>query len=136
MDKATEGLIRNRAHNCCEYCRMLQKYDDLPFQFDHIIAKTHGGMDDPDNRALACVPCNLYKGPNLSGVDPQTGKVIRLFDPRRQNWNRHFRWYGAFLEGKTQSGRTTVQTLRINMPIRVEFRQCLIGIGEFPPKDI
>jgi hypothetical protein len=91
MNKATEDLIRERAHHCCEYCRMPQEYDDLPFQFDHIIAKTHGGPDDPPNRALACVPCNLYKGPNLSGVDSQTGKVVRLFDPRRQNWNRHFR---------------------------------------------
>jgi hypothetical protein len=136
MNKATEDLIRERAHHCCEYCRMPQEYDDLPFQFDHIIAKTHGGPDDPPNRALACVPCNLYKGPNLSGVDSQTGKVVRLFDPRRQNWNRHFRWNGAILEGKTLSGRTTVRTLRINMPIRVTLRQSLIDIGEFPPNDI
>ena len=26
--------------------------------------------------------CNLHKGPNLSGVDPDTGQVVRLFDPR------------------------------------------------------
>jgi hypothetical protein len=135
MDKAAEELIRDRAHRCCEYCWIVQEYDDLPFQFDHIIAKTHGGPDDADNRALACVPCNLYKGTNLSGVDPQTGKVVRLFDPRRQNWKRHFQWNGAALEGKTQTGRATVRVLRINMPIRVALRQALIDIGEFPPSD-
>jgi hypothetical protein len=133
MDRASENLIRQRAHNCCEYCQMPQAYDDLPFQFDHIVAKVHGGTDAHPNRASACVPCNLYKGPNLSGVDPQTGKVVRLFDPRRQNWKRHFRWVGAILEGKTLSGRATVRTLRINMPIRVALRQSLIDIGEFPP---
>ena len=68
-----------------------------------------------------------------AGVDPQTGKVVRLFDPRRQNWRRHFQWNGALLEGRTSSGRATVRTLRINMNIRVEFRQSLIDIGEFPP---
>ena len=132
MDRATADLIRDRAHHCCEYCGMPQVYDDLPFQFDHIIAQVHDGSDAHENRANACVPCNLYKGTNLSGVDPQTGNVVRLFDPRRQNWKRHFRWNGAILEGKTQCGRATVRTLRINMAIRVAFRQSLIDIGEFP----
>jgi hypothetical protein len=112
---------------------MPQIHDDLPFQFDHIIAQVHDGADAHENRAWACVPCNLHKGTNLSGVDPRTGNVVRLFDPRRQNWQRHFRWNGAVLEGKTQCGRATVRTLRINLPIRIAFRQSLIDIGEFPP---
>ena len=76
MDRATADLIRDRAHHCCEYCGMPAEYDDLPFQFDHIIAQVHDGSDDHPNRAFACVPCNLYKGTNLSGVDPQTGNTI------------------------------------------------------------
>lgn len=134
MDKATEDLVHQRAHECCEYCRMMQAFDDLPFQMDHIIAQVHDGRDDPDNLALACVPCNLHKGTNLSGIDPITGKVVRLFDPRRQKWKRHFRWNGAMLEGKTQSARATVQVLRINLTIRVALRQALIDIGAFPPE--
>jgi hypothetical protein len=136
MDRATADLIRQRASYCCEYCKMPQEHDDLPFQFDHIIAQVHEGTDAHENRALACVPCNLYKGTNLSGVDPQTAKVVRLFDPRRQLWNRHFQWNGAMLEGRTQCGRSTVRTLRINMAIRVDFRQSLIEIGEFPQRVI
>src|SRR5437660_9850112 len=136
MDKATEDLIRERAHHSCEYCLMPQEYDDLPFQFDHIIAKTHDGIDSPDNRAWSCVPCNLYKGTNLSGIDPRTKKVVRLFDPRRQNWTRHFRWNGAVLAVTTQTGRATIRVLRINMPIRIALRQSLIDIGEFPPSDL
>ena len=114
---------------------MPQEYDDLPFQFDHIIAQVHDGTDGHENRANSCVPCNLYKGTNLSGVDPRTSKVVRLFDPRRQNWKRHFQWNNAVLEGKTQCGRATVRTLRINMSIRVALRQSLIDIGVFPASD-
>jgi hypothetical protein len=135
MDKNTKDRTRDRAHDCCEYCRMPQAFDDLPFQPDHIIARVHGGTDAYGNRAWACVPCNLHKGTNLSGVDSQTGKIVRLFDPRRQSWTRHFRWNGAVLEGKTQCGRATLWTLRINMPIRIALRQSLIDIGEFPPSD-
>jgi hypothetical protein len=43
----------------------------------------HGGGDDADNLALACPDCNLRKGPNLTGIDPETGAVVRLFHPRR-----------------------------------------------------
>lgn len=132
MEKETVILVRERASGCCEYCQMPQTSDDLPFQIEHIVAKQHGGTDDPENLALACVPCNLYKGPNLSGIDPMTEKVARLFDPRRQRWQRHFRWHGAILEGKTLSGRATVRVLQINLPLRVSLRQSLIDIGEFP----
>lgn len=134
MDRATENLVHERAQHCCEYCQMPQEYDDLPFQLEHIIAKQHRGTDAPENLALACVPCNRHKGPNLSGVDPQTGRVVRLFDPRRQQWKRHFRWNGAVLEGKTLAGRATIDVLQINLAIRVALRQALIDIGVFPPK--
>ena len=135
MKKATAELVRDRAHDRCEYCRMPQAYDDLPFQYEHIIAKQHGGTDDEQNLARACVHCNLYKGTNLSGFDAQTGKVVRLFDPRRQKWSRHFEWHGALLEGKTLTGRATVRVLQINLPIRVALRQSLIDNGVFPPVD-
>ena len=30
-----------------------------------------------DNLALACIDCNLHKGPNLTGIDPETNQVTR-----------------------------------------------------------
>jgi 5-methylcytosine-specific restriction endonuclease McrA len=42
------------------------------FHVDHIIPKQHGSSDDPSNLALACYHYNLYKGPNLTGLDPDT----------------------------------------------------------------
>lgn len=29
---------------------------------DHVVAKVHGGSDDPSNLVAACHPCNLRKG--------------------------------------------------------------------------
>jgi 5-methylcytosine-specific restriction endonuclease McrA len=59
MDSITRELILERAKNRCEYCRSHQ--NDEPFfryQFEHIIARQHGGNDEPDNLALACPHCN------------------------------------------------------------------------------
>jgi hypothetical protein len=70
----------------------------LSFHVEHIIAKKHRGSDDPDNLAWACLECNLGKSSNLSGRDPGTGRVVRLFNPRRQRW-------GRFRMGRGSSGR-------------------------------
>jgi 5-methylcytosine-specific restriction endonuclease McrA len=67
------ALVRERAHNACEYCHLHQ--DDSPLvtlHLEHIIPRIHGGSDDINNLALACIDCNLHKGPNLAGIDPQT----------------------------------------------------------------
>jgi hypothetical protein len=110
--------------------------DDEPFyrlHVEHVIAKQHGGGDDPDNLALACHHDNEHKGPNLSGIDPETGKVVRLFNPRRQSWSRHFRFDGPMIVGRTQSGRATVAVLALNARDRVALRAELIADGVFPP---
>jgi hypothetical protein len=50
---------------------------------------------------------------------------VRLFDPRRQVWKRHFEWRGAALRGRTQIGRATIAVLNINDPHRQQLRQML-----------
>jgi 5-methylcytosine-specific restriction endonuclease McrA len=87
MDASTRVLVQERAGNCCEYCQLHQ--DDSPLaalHTEHIIPKKHGGYDHIDNRALACIDCNLHKGSNLTGIDPATNAVTVLFHPRRQQW--------------------------------------------------
>ena len=91
MLPGTKTRVRERAGNTCEYCRLHQ--DDSPLAVlhnEHIIPKIHGGTDDLDNLALACIDCNLHKGPNLTGIDPATGTVTELFHPR-QHVGRSFR---------------------------------------------
>jgi hypothetical protein len=126
-------LVWERAAGQCEYCHLPQTASDLPFHIDHIIARQHGGRTVGSNLAAACFGCNLHKGPNLSGRDPVTGKIVRLYHPRRQQWERHFRWAGAVLIGKTATGRATIATLAINSRQRVDLREHLIAEGIFRP---
>src|SRR4026209_209871 len=111
------------------YCHFPEGAAEVPFQIDHVVAEQHGGATEAVNLALACCFCNRYKGPNLSGVDRLTQEVVRLFDPRRQDWNDHFRWEAAVLVGKTQIGRATIDTLSINRSDAVAVRELLIAEG-------
>ncbi|MBI1901798.1 MAG: HNH endonuclease [Planctomycetia bacterium] len=69
MKKSLEQRVRRRAKDACEYCRMPQVFYRSPIQVDHIIARKHGGPTVAANLAVACLHCNLHKGPNLSGID-------------------------------------------------------------------
>lgn len=126
IDAATRRRVRNRAGNACEYCGLRQEYSPLAsLQIEHVIPRKHGGDDDPENLALACVDCNLAKGSNLAGLDPVSGQTTELFHPRRQRWEEHFEWQGVRLVGKTAVGRTTIVVLRINSEEQVQLRMAL-----------
>jgi hypothetical protein len=129
MDGAVVQLVWRRAENRCEYCRLPQAFDETPFQVDHVIARKHGGSDSDGNLALACMACNNHKGPNIAGLDPQSGQLMRLFHPRSDSWSEHFAWAGPVLEGITPIGRTTIAVLGINFPYRIELRSALVAEG-------
>src|SRR5262245_18410925 len=99
MEAALVQLVRARSDNACEYCRLRQISSSIPFEIDHIVARQHGGKMVASNAANTCFYCNKSTGPNIAGIDPRTGKVTRLFHPRRHKWERHFRWDGPVLVG-------------------------------------
>lgn len=112
MDVGTRRLVRERAGERCEYCRLDQRHSELLHHIEHVIAKQHGGRDDTDNLALACHRCNRHKGPNLAGIDPVTGTAAPLFHPRRDRWADHFAFNGAYIQGLSDTGRATIQVPR------------------------
>ena len=125
-DQRVRELVRDRARNACEYCRIPQSATLLvPFHVEHIVPKQHGGSDDPEGLALACDRCNAYKGPNLSSIDPDTGAVTRLFNPREDRWSDHFVPREGYISGVTPTGRATVRLLNMNAPRRVQLRQSI-----------
>jgi len=134
MERGLAELVWKRAGGRCEYCQVLQANDPLPFEIDHVRAKKHRGQSVPGNLCLACLACNNHKGPNISGVDPKTEKVVPLFNPRRHQWHVHFRWDGPTLVGLSPAGRATIEVLEINLDYRVAFRQGLIDEDVFPPR--
>lgn len=123
MNEATRAAVRRRAEDRCEYCQLRQADSLLAaLHVEHIIPRKHGGSDELDNLALACIDCNLHKGPNLAGIDPETGDVVPLFHPRRQPWDEHFQWQDIRLAGKTPTGRATIQVLNINSEEQLALR--------------
>jgi len=128
MNAETRTAVRQRAGDCCEYCRRQQADSPLiPLQTEHIIPRKHGGSDHPDNLALACSECNLHKGSNLTGIDPESNEVTRLFDPRHDRWEDHFAWNGLRIAGLSSVGRTTVRVLELNSPARIRVRMATRG---------
>lgn len=58
MDAALRELVRRRANNRCEYCGLKQQHAPLTLHIEHIVAKQHGGANDPTNLALSCDRCD------------------------------------------------------------------------------
>lgn len=130
---AQRRIVRERAGNCCEYCRLPESGGTIAFHVDHIIPRKHGGSDDLDNLCLACYKCNAHKGHDLAGIDPATQELTPLYHPRQQDWDAHFALQASMhILGVTPTGRTTVRVLRMNDRDRVEVRQILAEIGDYP----
>ena len=135
MKRGLRLFVQTRAGRRCEYCRLHES--DLPryrFHIEHILPKKHGGIDDPDQLAWSCQHCNLSRSSNLSGRDILTGRIVVLFNPRRQQWALHFAWHGAKCHGLTPCGRATIAVMNINAAPRIELRSMLIEAGLFPPE--
>jgi hypothetical protein len=105
---------------------------NIRFEVEHIRPVARGGKSDRENLWLSCRTCNAHKADRLSGVDPQSRRCVRLFNPRRQSWNRHFRWSGIHIEGVTPTGRATVATLHLNDPAHLVPRQIWLTVELFP----
>ena len=134
MDESLAQGVRERAGFVCEYCRMPQScYPTVPFPIDHVISRQHRGPTSLGNLALSCLHCNSHKGPNIAGFDPTTRKLTRLFSPRRHKWNRHFKWAGPVIVGRTPIGRATVEILAMNTAELIGVREALIAEGLFLP---
>jgi hypothetical protein len=65
------------------------------------------------------------QGTNIAGLDPKTGELTALFNPRVDEWSEHFIWDGVWLRGRTAVGRTTVTVLDINHVDSLAVRKAL-----------
>jgi len=98
-----------------------------------VIAKQHtpddDNLDDLNRLALACDRCKLFKGPNLSSIDPNSGEIVNLFNPRTDNWNDHFATLEAKIVGLTPTGRAIAPLLNMNDSRRVDLREQWLDEG-------
>lgn len=137
VSQSQKKAVHERANNCCEYCRLSASSGSVPFHVDHIIPRKHDGSDENENLCLACYQCNAFKSHDLTGFDPHTGEITPLYHPRQQNWNEHFSIQSDMqIIGITAIGRTSIRVLRINDPDRIESRQVLSELGDYPCKNL
>jgi hypothetical protein len=128
-------FVAERAKFRCEYCQLQQELCPETFEVDHIIPRAVGGKTEMENLCYACPVCNNAKRSQITARDPQAGRRVRLFNPRRHSWYRHFPWSadGGYLFGKTATGRATVGALDMNRLRIVHIRRLWAALGLHPP---
>jgi transposase len=126
--RALRSLVIERAHGRCEYCGLPAEAAWSSHQVDHIIAKKHGGLWAVRNLAYACFECNHHKGTDYRSFDPQTGRDVRLFNPRVQKWGTHFELKtDGTIFPRTAAGRATARLLHFDEAWRIRMRADLIA---------
>jgi hypothetical protein len=123
---------RARAGGRCEYCLMAEALLVWGCEVDHIISRKHGGTSEPSNLALSCARCNRAKGTDIGSVHPESEELVRLFNPRRDRWDEHFRIDGPRIVGLTLIGQVTVSLLQFNQDERLLERDLLQRAGKYP----
>ena len=136
----SEGVrrdVRQRANHLCEYCHTSEQWQSVPFTIDHILPVSLDGSSDLDNLALACFTCNRQKSSRTEAVDPSSGKIVPIFDPRQAQWSDHFIWSSdkLYIIGRTPIGRATVATLDLNRERIIMIRSADLIVSRHPPKD-
>ncbi|MEL6902092.1 MAG: HNH endonuclease signature motif containing protein [Cyanobacteria bacterium J06606_4] len=142
LPKQLRDRVRQRAQYRCEYCHYPEILNTAPLSIDHIFPCSLGGTDDSENLALACRRCNERLYNFTESLDPETGRMSPLFNPRRQSWGEHFSWSadGLRIVGTTPTGRATCDRLDLNDEkrpdrfIQMSRRQWIRG-GFHPPSD-
>lgn len=127
--------VCDRAGQRCEYCMTSRRVMGMPLVTDHVVPKALGGDDRLENLCAACYRCNEYKGAKTHEIDPATGTLTPLFNPRTQTWSEHFAWAngGTHVMGLTAIGRAPVIALRLNNEYVVEAHILWIARNWHPP---
>lgn len=125
------AAVRQRASQRCEYCRIHELDTFFGCEIDHVISRKHGGESAEDNLALACVYCNRNKGTDIAALDPSNGELVRLYHPRVDRWEDHFRLEedGCTIAPLSAIGRVTVRLLKLNTEERLLERRALREAG-------
>ena len=123
-------LVAETADFRCEYCHYPEGFSPSSFEAEHIKPRSAGSSTEIRNLALSCSHCNAHKAKKQKGIDSITERTIRLFNPRTDNWPRHFaldRTTGE-IRGLTPIGRATVEALCMNHAQPLKARRNLIRL--------
>ncbi len=135
--KRLRARVAKQARYRCGYCLSAEAVTGLALDIEHLIPLALGGTTVEENLWLACSACNSFKGHRISARDPGGGELVRLFNPREQDWGEHFAWLdgGTRIAGQTSVGRATEKALRLNRSLLVKARRGWVDAGWHPPVD-
>jgi hypothetical protein len=122
---ALRQAIMTAAQGRCAYCLSPEQMMGGTFEVDHVIPRSAGGRRRLDNLCLRCPTCNRHKASRLSGRDPLSGRMVRLFQPHQDTWAYHCAWSadGTHIIGQTPTGRATVEALLFNRSALILLRR-------------
>ena len=128
------AAVALRAGRRCDYCHAPEVVFNFPFEVEHVVPVSRGGLDVEANWALACRSCNLRKAAHVTGIDPESQAEVRLFHPRQDRWTEHFRVdsESGNVEGITVIGRAAVVRLQMNSESQAAARRQWMRLGLFP----
>ncbi len=134
MGAALRRLVEVRAERLCEYCLIHEENTVFGCELDHIVSEKHGGPTREDNLAYSCLVCNRNKGSDIASLEPGTGQLVRLFNPRLDHWAEHFELAedGFTILARTVIGEVTSRILRFDHPDRLLEREALRDVGLYP----
>jgi hypothetical protein len=122
--------ITEAAGNCCEYCCVPRVVAFASYHIDHIISEKQGGTTTFGNLALACRLCNLSKGSCIASWHAYKDVLVRLYNPRKDNWDQHFQFRpSGLIAARTEIGLGTIKVLNLNDLNRVQARGVFIESG-------
>ncbi|RMG25661.1 MAG: HNH endonuclease [Bacteroidetes bacterium] len=138
LSRRIRDFVKERAHGYCEYCGHPEIYANQFYSIEHIIPLSKNGTNELDNLAYSCQPCNGHKYNKTRVLDPVSGQIVPLFNPRKHSWTAHFCWSEDYLniEGISATGRATVKALELNRKNLVNLRRILFSFGEHPPQHL
>jgi hypothetical protein len=136
ISMAIKDQVIARAGGCCEFCLAQLRFSPNSFHIEHHIPISRGGANTVENLTLACPQCNLHKATKTEAIDPVSGQVVSLFNPRQMNWSDHFTWSNdsTHMIGITPIGRATVELLQTNRENLVNLRRVLWQLKLHPPE--
>jgi hypothetical protein len=114
------------------FCLIHQSDAWFSFHIDHIISRKHRGPTNPGNLALACLRCNVAKGTDVGTLIARPPRLVRLYHPRKDRWNQHFRLAAARILPLSEEGEATIRLLDLNAADRLLLRKTLIKAGRYP----
>ena len=125
-------LVIQRARGICEYCLIHQSDACFTFHIDHSVSRKQRGRTHAAHLALSCLRCNVAKGTDPGTFIGRPPRLIRLYHPRRDCWNQHFRLAAAKIVPLSDVGQATARLLDLNAGDRILLRKNLIKAASYP----